>query len=496
MPALHLIDLSFAYTSAVAVIDDLTAHIGPGWTGVVGANGAGKTTLLRVVAGELAPTSGRMVTDPGDAVITVVEQTIDRPGTTVLDLAASHDSSGRRWMGRLELRPDDIGRWETLSPGERKRWQVGAALATRPDILLLDEPTNHIDAEARGLVVDTFKEFQGVGLIVSHDRTLLDELTTRTLRIDRTGSRLWNGNYTTARAAWEAIEADTHELRDAVRRRERSTARRLADERRTADQRNASRRRDVRRAGVADRDARSMAAKGRHAAGASSGAQRMSNLRSDLERTRIELDGFATRKEIGGSIFVDYEPSPKRILLRHEGDLVAGDAVLARDIDVSVERDDRIRLTGPNGAGKSTLLWALLSSSAATRPHLLHLPQELDETQRHSLLEDVGRLDGVARGRVLSIVALLGVDPDHLLATDDPSPGESRKLGLALGLGTHRWGLLLDEPTNHFDLPAIERLEAALGSYPGALVVVTHDEQFARETTTIEWHLEDGVLRR
>lgn len=496
MPALHLIDLSFSYSSAASVIDELTAHVGPGWTGVVGANGAGKTTLLRLVAGELSPTSGRIVTDPGDAVVTVVEQTIDKPGEAVLDLAGSLDSSARRWMGRLDLRPHELDRWDTLSPGERKRWQVGAALATEPDILLLDEPTNHIDAEARSLVVDTFREFQGVGLIVSHDRTLLDELTTRTLQVHRFGSRLWNGNYSTARAGWEALEAETHEMRESVRRRERVAARRLADERRAADQRNASRRREVRRAGVSDRDARSMEAKARHAGGASSGAQRMSTLRSELDRTRTELDGFTTRKEVGGSIFVDYEPSPKRILLRHEGDLIAGATVLARTIDVAIEREDRIRLTGPNGAGKSTLLRALLASSPTTRPHLLHLPQELDETQRRGLLDEVGGLDSAVRGRVLSIVALLGVDPDHLLTTDDPSPGEARKLGLALGLGTHRWGLLLDEPTNHFDLPAIERLEAALGSYPGALVVVTHDEQFARETTSIHWHLEDGVLER
>ena len=496
MPALHLIDLSFAYSSAVAIIDELTAHIGPGWTGVVGANGAGKTTLLRLVAGELTPTSGRVVTDPGDAVVTAVEQTIDRPGADVEVLAGAPDSAARRWIGRLDLVPGELDRWDTLSPGERKRWQVAAALATRPDILLLDEPTNHIDAGARDLVVAALGRFAGVGLIVSHDRTLLDELTIRTLRVDRTGSSLWNGNYTTARAGWEAQDAEIRQLRDTVRRRERVTARRLADERRAADERNASRRRDVRRAGVADRDARSMEAKARHAGGASSGAQRMSNLRSELDRARSELGGLTTHKEVGGSIFVDYEPSPKRVLLRHRGDLVAGDTVLARSLDVTLEREDRIRLTGPNGAGKSTLLQALLRSSPSTRPHLLHLPQELDGTRRRELLEEVGRLDPATRGRVLSVVALLGVDPDHLLASDDPSPGESRKLGLALGLGTHRWGLLLDEPTNHFDLPAVERLEAALDGYPGALVVVTHDEHFGRETTTARWHLEDGVLTR
>lgn len=77
------------------------------------------------------------------------------------------------------------------------------------------------------------------------------------------------------------------------------------------------------------------------------------------------------------------------------------------------------------------------------------------------------------------MVALLGVDPEILLASRNPSPGEARKLAIALGLGRAAWLVILDEPTNHFDLPSIERLERALTSYPGALLVVSHDEEFA-----------------
>ncbi|HVY46684.1 MAG TPA: ABC transporter ATP-binding protein, partial [Minicystis sp.] len=97
-----------------------------------------------------------------------------------------------------------------------------------------------------------------------------------------------------------------------------------------------------------------------------------------------------------------------------------------------------------------------------------------------------------ARGRVLALVAALGLDPDRLLASRAPSPGEARKLRIARGLGLHAFVAVLDEPTNHLDLPSIERLEAALEAFPGALVVATHDERFLRGTLRGRWRVGGG----
>ena len=96
------------------------------------------------------------------------------------------------------------------------------------------------------------------------------------------------------------------------------------------------------------------------------------------------------------------------------------------------------------------------------------------------------------RGRVLSILAGLGVDPDRLLASECPSPGEARKLWLAWGLAREVWAVVLDEPTNHLDLPSIERLEDTLAEYAGALLLVSHDDALARRVTTTRWAIEDG----
>ena len=135
---------------------------------------------------------------------------------------------------------------------------------------------------------------------------------------------------------------------------------------------------------------------------------------------------------------------------------------------------------------------ALLAASQLPPERLLHVPQDIDAAASARLLADVRALGPVERGRALSLVAALGVDPDRLLASRAPSPGEARKLAVGLGLGRRVWALVLDEPENHLDLPSIERLEAALAAYPGALVVVSHDTVLASRLTTERWLLSGG----
>lgn len=491
----RLSGLSFSYADSVSILSDVTLTLAPGWTGVVGANGDGKTTLLRLIAGDLEPVSGHVHLDPPSAPIQVCPQTVETMTPEIVSFAQSLDGGARRVQGELRLKPAMLLRWPTLSPGERKRWQVGAALAAEPSVLMLDEPTDHLDVEARELLVAGLERFRGIGIVVSHDRALLDRITGYTLRVHDGSARIWRGAYSDAKCAWESEEREHHAKYEALKHQRETLVRRLADKRRLASsaeaEANAGTRKRMKFRG--DHDATSMLAKGK----AEMASRRISRdaglLRASVDRVSVKLGDYKFRKDKGRSVFVDYVAAPAAKIFTLDATTVsAGGAPLLEDVHLAVLRDAKIRVAGPNGIGKSTLLAAMMRGAHVAASRILYLPQELTAHDGTELLDSVRELPTDERGRVLGLVAALGVDPDRLLESASPSPGEARKLAMAYGLGRQVWAMVLDEPTNHLDMPAIERLEEALIEYPGAMVIVTHDDALARRCTTIEWRLEAG----
>jgi len=488
MALVRLLDVSFSYSDAVPLFSDLNLQFAPGWTGVVGPNGAGKTTLLKLIAREIEPEHGVVIYEPANLTARSCAQTSEILTTEIRRFASATDGDSRRILGELGLDPSALYRWPTLSPGERRRWQLGAALAANPGLLILDEPADHLDAEARALLTAALTEFSGVGLMVSHDRALLDGLVERVVRVFGNGARLYRGSYSSARATWEAAQRDYETAHDRLRDEGRKLRRRLNDKRRAVADAIAHKSRENRKRGLFDHQ---VAAPARTIA--SRTARDITILRRRESRIADAIAGFKFSKQPGAPVSFDFEPSRNpRLLALDTDELRVADHIVLRDVHLTLERDSRVWLSGPNGSGKTTVVRALLANPHVPTERILYLPQELTREQSSALLESVRALKWESRDRLLMVAAALGAQLDRLLESRLPSPGEARKLMLAAGLCRRVWALLLDEPTNHLDLAAIERLESALMTYNGALLIVTHDETLARSTASTQWRLDSG----
>lgn len=483
---LRLHQLGFTFDSASRdLFTQLDVTFNRGFTGVVGRNGSGKTTLLRLIAGELRPATGR-VERRGE--LAVCRQETHSPPATAGALLAAIDAEACRLRGMLRIEADWLDRFATLSHGERKRLQLASALWPRPAILLVDEPTNHLDAGASDLVLSALNSHRGIGLIVSHDRELLDRLCQACLFLGDGRATLRPGNYQAgcAEALRENLAATrehdqvTQDLRrleqEAVRRREdaRGAARRLS--KRNLDRHDADGRAKIDAARVSGRDT---------AAG-----RRLRQLDGHVQRTRDRL--AAAPRPRGERLGIRWSAMPSRrdaLLRLPAGHLPLGDGRVLELPALHIGARDRIAITGDNGAGKSTLFRHLLGALDLPADERVVLPQEIRADAALDLVRDARRLPRDARAVLLSTVQRLGAEPRRLLETDQPSPGELRKLLIALGCARGTSLVAMDEPTNHLDLPSIECLQAALADYSGALLIVGHDRPFLAALAQTRWHI-------
>ncbi len=479
-------NITFAYPSAAEpLFSDLSLHLPSGWTGIVGANGTGKTTLMKLATGELSPDVGRV--ERPDSTVYCPQRT-DSPPERFEEFLAAQTKSAWSLRSLLDVGCEWLDRWTTLSHGERKRAQIAVALWLEPDALAIDEPTNHLDTQAREALAASLQSFRGVGLLVSHDRALLDSLCRRCVFVDPPDVVVRPGGVT------EGLETDKIERQTAQRQHEQhkrvfKKVRREAIRREQMAQ-QAQRRRSKRNLAIKDHDAREKKDRARVSGKDGVGGRLRRQINGQLDRAWQQSKTTPVKKEYALGIWLPGSTSKRDSLLElPAGVLPLGKRKQLEYPELAVRPTDRIALTGVNGSGKSTLVRYLHAALKVPREQVTYIPQEINADRSRDLLERARQLAKNQLGHLMTIVSRLGSRPDRLLASDQPSPGETRKLLLALGMVHAPHIIIMDEPTNHMDLPSIQALETALADCPCGLLLVSHDERFLRRLTRVTWHI-------
>ncbi|PPK70344.1 ABC-F family ATP-binding cassette domain-containing protein [Actinokineospora auranticolor] len=444
------------------LLDGVSLGVGQGdRIGVVGLNGGGKTTLLEVLAG-LEPADDGRVSRNRDLRMAVVTQRTelagDTPRAAILDplgITEEHQwaADPRARAVLIGLGITDLGLDSpvaTMSGGERRRVSLAAALVRELDLVVLDEPTNHLDIEGVQWLADHLLTRGTALVVVTHDRWFLDTVCTRTWEVVNGQVEQYEGGY----ADWIYARAERSRLADTLEEKRRNLARKeLAWLRRGAPARTSKPRYRIEAAEA---------------------------LISDVPdpRDTVELLAFAKRRL--GRTVIELEDTS----------ISAGDKPILDHETWRVGPGDRVGLVGVNGSGKTTVLKLLAGDTQPATGkrvqgqtvRLAHLTQELHElpAQQRVLeaVEEVARRVTLGKQDLSAsqLAERFGFPANRQWTPiGDLSGGERRRLQLARLLMAEPNVLLLDEPTNDLDIDTLQQLEDLLDSWPGTIVVVSHD---------------------
>ncbi|HEX3796303.1 MAG TPA: ABC-F family ATP-binding cassette domain-containing protein [Acidimicrobiales bacterium] len=423
--------------------------------GIVGINGTGKSTLLRVVAGVDPPDEGQVRHGRGARVGFLTQVPTLPPGTVRAAVGAGWEAEAA--LDRLGMGAAIDADVAALSGGQAKRVALARVLAQPSELLILDEPTNHLDLGAVAWLEQRLLAFRGGLVLVTHDRHLLDRVTTRMLELDRGGAYLHEGGYESyllAKAEREEHAASAESTRRNLARHELAWLRRGAKARSRKPQ--------------ARIDAALRLIEG--------GPQ------ATVGTAQIEAAGDTPR--LGDKVI-----ECRGVEFHYDG----GPPIL-KNVDLTLDRRERLGIVGANGTGKSTLLDLMAGRRRPTGGTVETGPTVVTGyyDQQGMALDLTARVQELVAGPHRSPGNLADVDlmKRFMFTGELPyarvgtlSGGERRRLQLLLVVAGRPNVLFLDEPTNDLDLDTLRIVEDFVDDWPGALVVVSHDRTFLERTT-------------
>jgi ATPase subunit of ABC transporter with duplicated ATPase domains len=453
---------------------------------VVGLNGAGKSTLLRLLTKAEEPDSGR-VTHRRDLRVAWLPQTLQlAPDATVRDVVlgtawlAEGFGAEHEWAGDAGVRAilDGLGMpylgldqpVGPMSGGERRRVALAALLVRSADLLILDEPTNHLDVAGVDWLARHLAGMQGALVVVTHDRWFLDAVCTTTWEVADQTVRAYEGGF----AAWTLARAERQRTAAAAEARRQNLLRKeIAWLRRGPPARTSKPRFRIEAANALIADV-------------------------PPPRDSISLQRLATAR-LG-----------KQVYDLADVTVFAGPKLILDNLTWQVGPGDRIAILGANGAGKTTLLRLLaglrppdkgqLATGTTVRPAFLS--QELAELPGHlrvlEAVEEVARRVTLGNRELAAsqLAEMFGFDDRRLWTpVSDLSGGERRRLQMLRLLAAEPNVLLFDEPTNDLDTDTLAALEDLLDSWPGTLIVASHDRYLVERVTDVAYGMfGDGQL--
>ncbi len=403
---------------------------------------------------------------------------------------------------RLAVVVDDIGldvdldlAMTALSGGQAARVGLAALLLSRYDVYLLDEPTNDLDPDGLDLLEEFVEGLEAPVVVVSHDREFLARTVTSVVEIDRSLQRV-----TTYGGSYESYLDERSVARRRAREAYEDYAGRRGELEARARMQRAWMEKGVKNARRKQRDNDKVGRKFR--------TEQTEKQAAKARQTEKALERLAVvdepRKEWVLQFEIASAPRSGDVVATARNATVSRGSFTLGPVDLQLDVRDRVAVTGPNGAGKSTLLALLLGRTPPTSG-MVGLGSgvvvgEVDQARASFEGDDV-LADAFSRevpdwptSEVRTLLAKFGLGKDHVGRTASSlSPGERTRAALALLQARGVNLLVLDEPTNHLDLPAIEQLEEALESFPGTVLLVTHDRRMLDTVRlTRRWHVDGG----